>query len=205
MPHARRGRYTHAKHSPETRVGSFTADVQQFSKSERPRRRPVREAGFRDSSRRQILCGVLNEVLIDFDDFGARQAQAGPIWAVFGPPRSGPRDEPPRPPRREAKTRPSSTTRTTTMINLENESASTAATTKSIPTRRGRRTTTTIAFENNSCHRRRRGKSIAPTTTTATSRNIKNPIGTAAAARTRIPKRTSGHLTVQVLIQHMDT
>ena len=96
MAHALRRKYTHAKHSPETRVGSFAADVQQLSKSGRLLGRPVREAGFRDSSRRQILCGVLNKVLIQFDDFGARQARAGPIWAVFGPPRSGPRDEPPR-------------------------------------------------------------------------------------------------------------
>ena len=204
MPHAHRGRYTHAKHSPETRVGSFAADVQQLSKSGRLLGRPVREAGFRDSSRRQILCGVLNKVLIDFDDFGARQAR-GRSGRFSDLPDRALETSRHEPPRREAKTRPSSTTRTTTMINLENESASTAATTKSIPTRRGRRTTTTIAFENNSCHRRRRGKSIAPTTTTATSRNIKNPIGTAAAATTRIPKRTSGHQQIQVLMQHMDT
>ena len=109
MPHAHRGRYTHAKHSPETRVGSFAADVQQLSKSGRPRRRPVREAGFRDSSRRQILCGVLNEVLIDFDDFGARQAQGRSGQFSDLPDRTleASRHEPPR---REAKTRPSTTT-----------------------------------------------------------------------------------------------
>ena len=130
MPHAHRGRYTHAKHSPETRVGSFAADVQQKSKSRRPRRRPVREARFPDSSRRQILCAVLNEVLIDFDDFGARQAR-GRSGRFSDLPDRALETSRHEPPRREVKTRPSSTTRTTTMINLENESATTAATTKS--------------------------------------------------------------------------
>ena len=137
MPHAHRGRYTHAKHSPETRVGSFAADVQQLSKSGRPRRRPVREAGFRDSGRRQILCGVLNKVLIEFDDFGARQAR-GRSGRFSDLPDRALETSRHEPPRREAKTRPSSTTRTTTMINLENESATTAATTKSITTRSDR-------------------------------------------------------------------
>ena len=35
--------------------------------------------------------------------------------------------------------------------------------------------------------------------------NVKNPIGTAAAARTRIPNPTSGHQKVKVLIQPLDT
>ena len=109
MAHALRGRYTHAKHSPETRVGSFAADVQQLSKSGRPRRRPVREAGFRDSGRRQILCGVLNKVLIDFDDFGARQARGRSGRFSDLPDRALETSRHERP-RREAKTRPSSTT-----------------------------------------------------------------------------------------------
>ena len=118
MSHAHRGRYTHAKHSVETRIGSFAADVQQKSKSRHPRRRPVREARFPHSSRRQILCGVLNEVLIDFDDFGARQARSRSGRFSDLPDRAleTSRHEPLR---REAKTRPSSTTSTTTMINLE--------------------------------------------------------------------------------------
>ena len=36
-------------------------------------------------------------------------------------------------------------------------------------------------------------------------RNVKNPIGTAAAARTRIPNPTSGHLKVNILIGPLDT
>ena len=81
---------------PEVIICNITADVRQKSTSETSRTRPVREAKFRGSGRRQILLGFLNKVLIKFDDFGLRQAR-GRFGRFSDRPDRARRDEPLRP------------------------------------------------------------------------------------------------------------